>query len=279
LLNQEFAQTLTMRFGTAGKTSGRSLFFNGSAGITNDYIGNSVLLPTSDTLVYNGVLVRRGSQLSRPVNLSGYRSLRSLLTLSTPVKWIKSTLNLQGGLNYTSTPGLINGLSNKTESTAYTGGLVVASNISEKIDFTILYNGSWNTIENTIQPQVNSRYQIHSGGARINWMPFPWLVLNTDAMLNQYAGLGDAFDQQFILWNAYIGYKFMNKKAAELKISAFDLLNQNNSISRMVTETFVEDNVTRVLNRYFMLTFTYSLRKIKSKDSDIDISGKPGNRR
>ena len=279
LLNQEFAQTLTMRLGTAGKTSGRSLFFNGSAGITNDYIGNSILLPTSDTLVYNGVLVRRGSQLSRPVNLSGYRSLRSLLTLSTPVKWIKSTLNLQGGLNYTSTPGLINGLSNKTEATAYTGGLVVASNISEKIDFTILYNGSWNTIENTIQPQVNSRYQIHSGGARINWMPFPWLVLNTDAMLNQYTGLGDAFDQQFVLWNAYIGYKFMNKKAAELKISAFDLLNQNNSISRTVTETFVEDNVTRVLNRYFMLTFTYSLRKIKSKDSDTENAGKPGKRR
>jgi hypothetical protein len=55
----------------------------------------------------------------------------------------------------------------------------------------------------------------------------------------------------------------MEKKAAELKVSVFDLLNQNNSISRTVTETYIEDNVTRVLNRYFMLTFTYTLRKFK----------------
>lgn len=277
-LNQEFAQTVTMRFGTAGKSSGRSLFFNGSAGLTNNYIGNSVLLPANDTIVYNGIVLRRGVQLSRPVNLNGYKNLRSLLTFSTPVKWIKSTLNLQAGVNYTLTPGLVNGFENKTESTSYTAGVVVASNISEKIDFTLIYNGAWNEVRNTLQPQANSRYQIYSGGARINWMPFPWLVLNTDAMLNQYRGLGEGFDQQFVLWNAYIGYKFMEKKAAELKISVFDLLNQNNSVSRTVTETYIEDNVTRVLNRYFMLTFTYTLRKFKSGGRPEDGGEKRGNR-
>ncbi len=265
-LNQEFAQTLTMRFGTAGKESGRALFFNGSAGLTNNYIGNSVVIPLQDTLVYNGIRLRRGAQLSRPVNLNGYKSLRGLLTFSTPVKWIKSTLNLQAGMNYMLTPGLINQVLNKTENTGYNAGVVVASNISEKIDFTLIYNGAWNTIENSIQAQVNNSYQIHSGGARINWMPFPWLVINTDAMANQYMGLGEDFDQRFILWNAYIGYKFMEKKAAEIKISGFDILNQNNSVSRTVTETFLEDNVTRVLNRYFMLTFTYTLRKFKTGD-------------
>ncbi|MFN5317320.1 MAG: outer membrane beta-barrel protein [Bacteroidia bacterium] len=268
-LKQEFAQTLTLRFGTAGKESGRALFFNGSAGLTNNYIGNSVIIPLQDTIVLNGLNLRRGAQLSRPANLNGFRSLRGLLTLSTPLKWMKSTLNLQAGLNYTLTPGLINNIENKTASSGYTAGVVVASNISEKIDFTLIYNGGWNIIENTIQPMANTQYQIHSGGARINWMPFPWLVLNTDAMVNQYTGLGEGFDQQFVLWNAYIGYKFLDKKAAELKISAFDILNQNNSISRTVTETFVEDNVTRVLNRYFMITFTYTLRKFKSADGSV----------
>jgi hypothetical protein len=184
---------------------------------------------------------------------------------------------LQAGANYSLTPGLVNGFENKTESTGYTAGVVVASNISEKIDFTLIYNGAWNEVKNTLQPQANSRYQIYSGGARINWMPFPWLVLNTDAMLNQYSGLGEGFDQQFVLWNAYIGYKFMEKKAAELKVSVFDLLNQNNSISRTVTETFIEDNVTRVLNRYFMLTFTYTLRKFKTGGRSDDGGEKVGN--
>jgi hypothetical protein len=61
-----------------------------------------------------------------------------------------------------------------------------------------------------------------------------------------------------------------------LKISAFDILNQNNSITRTVTETFVEDNITRVLNQYFMLTFTYTLRSFKPAAGDRPAGSPPG---
>jgi hypothetical protein len=40
----------------------------------------------------------------------------------------------------------------------------------------------------------------------------------------------------------------------------FDLLKQNRSISRTVTEVYVEDVQSQVLRQYFMLTFTYKLR-------------------
>ena len=40
----------------------------------------------------------------------------------------------------------------------------------------------------------------------------------------------------------------------------FDLLKQNRSITRNVTETYIEDVQNQVLQRYFMLTFTYNLR-------------------
>jgi hypothetical protein len=71
------------------------------------------------------------------------------------------------------------------------------------------------------------------------------------------------------------GYKFLKNQAGELKISAFDILNQNNSITRTVTETFVEDNITRVLNRYFMLTFTYTLRNFKPANGAAQGQGRP----
>ncbi|HEY4148044.1 MAG TPA: hypothetical protein VGM41_03910, partial [Chitinophagaceae bacterium] len=44
------------------------------------------------------------------------------------------------------------------------------------------------------------------------------------------------------------------------KLSVFDLLNQNVSISRTATETYVEDVQNTVLQQYFMLTFTYNLK-------------------
>jgi hypothetical protein len=40
-----------------------------------------------------------------------------------------------------------------------------------------------------------------------------------------------------------------------------DLLNQNQSISRTVSENYIQDTRSTVLRRYFMLTFTYNLNR------------------
>jgi hypothetical protein len=56
----------------------------------------------------------------------------------------------------------------------------------------------------------------------------------------------------------------MKNRAAELRLVTFDLLNQNNNVSRTVYGTYIEDSRTRVLNRYFMLMFTYNIRNFNS---------------
>jgi hypothetical protein len=43
-------------------------------------------------------------------------------------------------------------------------------------------------------------------------------------------------------------------------LNVYDLLKQNNSIWRNVSDAYVEDVQTNVLQRYFMLTFTYNIR-------------------
>jgi hypothetical protein len=44
----------------------------------------------------------------------------------------------------------------------------------------------------------------------------------------------------------------------------FDLLGENQSINQKVTASYLEETQTKVLQRYFMFTFTYKLRKFKS---------------
>jgi hypothetical protein len=66
-----------------------------------------------------------------------------------------------------------------------------------------------------------------------------------------------------------IGQKFLKAQKAELKLSVFDLLKQNQSISRDVTELHIEDQRNEVLQQYFMLTFTYKLKTFgKGKPMD-----------
>ena len=74
------------------------------------------------------------------------------------------------------------------------------------------------------------------------------------------SGLSSGFNQNFWLWNAGIGKKFLKNRAGELKLSVFDLLKQNQSIVRNVSENYIEDSQSEVLQQYFMLTFTYNLK-------------------
>jgi hypothetical protein len=140
-------------------------------------------------------------------------------------------------------------------------GLVLGSNISPKIDFNLSYSGNINWVRNTIQAQLNSDYITQNATGKINLMPNSSWVLSLDFSYSKYDGLEQSFSQDFMLLNAGIGYKFLPKKLAEIRLSVFDLLNQNNNINRSVTETFIEDNRTQIMRQYFLLTFTYSLRR------------------
>jgi len=53
---------------------------------------------------------------------------------------------------------------------------------------------------------------------------------------NYNQGLSDGYNQQFILWNASLGKKLMQRQEAEITLSAFDLLNRNTNVNRSINE-------------------------------------------
>lgn len=67
------------------------------------------------------------------------------------------------------------------------------------------------------------------------------------------------------------GLQVLKNKSLETKISVFDILNQNTSVNRAVTETYIEDSKTNVLKQYFMLTVTYNIKKLKNKTSTVPL--------
>lgn len=75
-----------------------------------------------------------------------------------------------------------------------------------------------------------------------------------------YTGLGSGFNRTFTVWNAGIGYRFLENRAAELRLSVNDILNQNDAINRSVNDVTIEDSRTNALRRYAQLTFSYDLK-------------------
>jgi hypothetical protein len=63
------------------------------------------------------------------------------------------------------------------------------------------------------------------------------------------------------LWNAFISKQCLRFNRGEIKLSAFDLLKQNIGISRNASQNYIEDKRVKNLQRFFLLSFTYSLTK------------------
>ncbi|MBS1585368.1 MAG: TonB-dependent receptor [Bacteroidetes bacterium] len=273
-LKQDYTHTLIVRYGGTNAKTARSLFAFLYGSYVQNYIANATYIPTEGAIHVDGITVPAGSQLTRPVNLNGYYTGRGFLTLGLPVEPIKSNLNLNAGLSYAHSPGLINDQTNYSNNYTVNGGLVLGSNISQNVDFTLSYSGNYNLVKNTLQTQSDNTYYSHTAAFKINWMPYKGLVVNTDITNYLYSGLtSSAYNQSFFLWNAYVGYKFLKNRALELRASVFDILNQNKSIARTTTETYIEDSRTQVLTQYFMFTATYTLRNFKAMASP---GGRPG---
>jgi hypothetical protein len=175
------------------------------------------------------------------------------------MKAIKSNVNFNGGISYSKLPGLINYEKSISDNYNYSFGAVIASNVSEYVDFNLSYNANINKVKNATQPQFNNDYFTHLVGIQFNLLSKKGWFFQND-LNNQYYNYKNAADQNFWLWNMSAGKKFLKDQKGEVKLSVFDLLKQNKSITRNVTEGYIEDIQSRVLTQYFMLTFTYKLK-------------------
>ncbi|MFA6150320.1 MAG: TonB-dependent receptor [Chitinophagaceae bacterium] len=264
-LQQDYTHSVNLRYGKTMAGKGNGIFLFANATFTNNYIGNSTIVEGD------------GVQITMPVNLDGYMRTNAFATYSLPVKKLKSNLNFSAGINYSKTPSLINNIANNNKNYAVNGGLVIGSNISENIDFTVSYSGAYNIAHNTAQPQSDFKYYSQTSSLKFNWIFLKGFVFNTNLNHTLYSGLGEGFNQNYLLWNASLGYKFLKNKSLQADIYAFDILNQNNSISRTINDYYVEDTRTTVLQRYLMLKLTYTLRAFKSaKDDKPADFGNPG---
>lgn len=274
-LVQDYEHTFIIRYGLTKAKTAHNFFLNLYSNYINDYIGNETIIPLNastyvDPVTRVATTINKGGQLTRPVNLNGYWNSRSFLTYGIPVDLLKSNLNFNGGFNFTRTPGIVtndptltNIVVNYSENYIPSFGLVLSSNISEKVDFTLSYSGNYNIVKNTTQTAANNNYYSHVVAFRFNWIFLKNFVFNTNITDNYYTAFSNTGSQDFYLWNAYLGYKFLKNQALEARLSVYDILNQNKSITRTVTETYIENRNTVVLRQYALLQLTYSIRNFK----------------
>lgn len=258
-LAQEYTHNVSARFVKADWLVGRTMFAVANVSYTSNYIGNSSQIVLRDTVLDAAQPIRLGpgTQITRPVNLEGNWNVRSFLTYGFPI-W-GMNLNTNAALLYSRTPGQINSQTNYANSTTGSLGFFLSSSSSEDLDVSINYNGSYTWVKNTLQTAADDNFFTHLAGLRVIWN-IGALACSTDVNQTLNAGLGTGFNRTFTVWNAGIGYRFLENRAAELRLTVNDILNQNDAINRSVNDVTIEDSRTNALRRYAQLTFSYDLK-------------------
>jgi hypothetical protein len=248
-LKRSYVHNLNIRFFSSKILAGKNFFSTLNASTTNNSIVN-----------YDSVLPNR-TILSKPVNVNGAYRVNTSLNYGFAIKKLKSRLNfgLNAGLN--NNISYANGLLNTIVTKSTGPSMSYAYIVDDVIDINLTARYSFSQTSNEVNPTLNTNFLTKVFGADMtNYLPFN-IVLNQSFNYAINTGRAEGFNTAIPIWNASFSKFFMKNKRAEIKMSAFDLLNKNIGISRNVSQNQIVDRSYNVISQYFLLTFTYSLQK------------------
>jgi hypothetical protein len=132
------------------------------------------------------------------------------------------------------------------------------------VDFTVSYSANYSTVNaktvnSTAVEKSTQEYFSHIGSVQLNLLSKTgWFFQNDLTNQLQWQTTTD----KYWLWNMSVGKKFLKDRKGELKLTAFDVLKQNVSFSRSVSDdgNSIYTQRSQVLTQYLLLTFTYNLR-------------------
>lgn len=261
-LDQQIQHSTSIRYTLTHKT-GSTLIVMVSAGVRQSYIGDSIVVATSDMEVKpgSGVILRAGGQYTEPVNLDGYYNLESMVTYGFPFDWIKSNVNISANFTYTQIPSVYNSQHLKTHNYGLIPKLSIGSNFSRRLDFTLSYAAGLHLAQSSGSgPTQNSNYLNHNAVFNIDWLFWKGFTVGSNLNYQGYQGFSQGQSLHYVFWNLSLGKKFMKSNRGEIKLEAYDLLRQQRSYQRNVGSNYYEDVTTNVMQPYFMLSFVYDLR-------------------
>ena len=248
-LKRTYNHNLNLRFFSTKVLAQRNFFALINAQFANNSIVNyDSILPTRQTL-------------SKPVNVNGIYRVNGTINYGFGVKKLNSRINFGMNAGYNNNVNYANGVLNTIVVKTLAPSINYTFSLDEVIDLTLVARHNYNNTNNAINTALNTNYVTRVYNAdMINYLPFN-IVLNQTLNYTINEGRAPGFNTAVPIWNASISKFFLKNKRAELKISAFDILNKNVGVSRNVSANQIVDQSYNVINQYFMIGFTYSLQK------------------
>jgi hypothetical protein len=199
-LKQEFTHNLTFNYKNFAIAKMKTLSALFTLSQTSNKITNSIEQRAG------------GEQIIRPVNLNGSYNARGNINLSLPVgKERAGKFDVSTNINYSRDANLINTIKNFTSHMTVIQEFGLTQPFGETIEVGLNASLSYNLVHYSFQKFLNNSYYTYNYSFDFSFTSPAGFIFSTDAAYTAYKGRSVDFNQEYILWNASIGYADFQK--------------------------------------------------------------------
>ncbi len=247
-LISEYRHTIRSNYIKWDQFSFRSLFGFFTATYTKNKITNETIID------------EQFRQITRPVNIDNDLTTRASVSYSSPIRAIGAKVRLNLSNRYQNSTVFINTVQNTVNRITNGVGITLENRSKEKIDFTIGTRWNFTTNRYSESDSRDQNYADQNYFSDLILSPSQLWNFETNLDFNIYSGQ-DFAERQFVpIWKASTSFYVFNDQRGEVKLSVFDILNQNQGINRSSSLNYIEEERTVSLGRFYMLSFIYSIK-------------------
>ena len=247
-LKEEYQHSSVLRFISFNQFSSTSLF----AQLRGTYTSNKII----NSSFINSDLV----EVITPVNIDADLRMTAYASFSKPINKIRMRVRVNGNTSYNRSQVFINQILNNLDRWNHVVGISLQSMNSDVFEYTFGADWTYNTTGYSESSNINQNFfiQHYYTDLSVNFLKTWRLSTSFDVRFFS----GDQFngDETLPLWEASLSKFIFKDQRGEIKLTAFDILNENRGISRNATGNYLEEVLSNSLTQYFMLSFIYKLK-------------------
>jgi len=199
-------------------------------------------------------------QTTSPVNVDYNLNLSTTQEYATPVNFLKTRISLRNRFGYTKSIIFINTRESSLERINGNLRLRLENRNKKVVDWNIGGSYSYNINQYSDARTTNLGFSSQNVFADFRYNLKQSMSFELGANVNFYSEEQFGEAQTIPIVRASISKFVLKDQRGELKLSVFDLMNQNLGISRTENQNYIENSEIVSLARYFMLSFTYSFK-------------------